>query len=153
MAEEKYYADDEELDRADRLYSVRDPEYQNAAVSYMYGADLAEAARMREHLSEADIANACDYMKCRGLPPGEKQAYYQKLVDDRVNLSVEQNLGPIEAIITRDMMAAEEFERVKQMTPTEMKLQEEFMDKLRDMDFENAVGSIPTDGPETGIKQ
>ncbi len=110
---ESKHVTEKDLDRLEELYNVTDEVYQNACISYSYGTDINESGKMRETMSEADIANACDYAAARGLMTGDKQAYYQVLVDKRVKIAEKYNLSPIDAIVKRreireDQLSADE---------------------------------------------
>lgn len=108
MSEKVYYSEND-FDAAERLYQTTDTEYQNVCIGYMYGVDTKEAAEMRDTLSENDIADACDYFSVRGLPLNEKQTRYYSLVNERAEIAREYELSPIEAIVKRDEIHAQEF--------------------------------------------
>ncbi len=99
------YMSDEEMDKMEYLYSVKNPEYQYMCIGYTYGLDNAgEAKTYRESMDENDIANACDYFKTRHLPTGERQAQYQFLSSIRAQIAEKYDLSPLDAIIKRENM-------------------------------------------------
>lgn len=109
MNEERPFLTREDFDRAEQLYPVKDDQYQNACISYMYGVDFTEAANMKSELSEQEIANACDYFMTRDLPLSQKQTFYQGLLEWRNQIEKEYGLSPLDAIAKREELSRQQF--------------------------------------------
>lgn len=106
------YLTDRELEAAERLYDITDKEMQATAVGYMYGMpDKGAAERLRDELTEDEIADSYDYYLCRGLPTAAKLEMYGKLKGEREAVMEEYGLGPIDAVVKRRELENEKFSR------------------------------------------
>ncbi len=137
-----------EMDRTERMFTVKDEEYQEVAVGYMYGLDLKDARSMMTGpgaLTEEKVADACDYfsfrdlhgVKVRGPYTDKQDQMYEKARAKRQEICDEYGLSPIDAIVKRGELAQQAYEEKNERIA---------------QDFTKAVGSIPMD-VESGIER